>query len=162
MADKIVVMRDGKLEQTGRPLELYDAPENRFVAGFIGSPAMNFLEGEVARREDRVCFSVGGEMVVSLGEKFAPLISQAVTLGIRPEHISIHDEPVPDATQMYLGVVEPTGAETTFILKSGDAELVVVKQGRFPFTPGTSLWVSFPTDKLHVFDTTGNAVAVNS
>src|SRR5512143_532694 len=109
MADRIVVMHDGRVEQIGAPLELYDAPRNLFVAGFIGSPAMNFLPG-VHRRE-------GGGVVVDLeggGRVPAPPSAAAdgarVVYGVRPEHLA----PAPDGAGLAgeVVVVEPTGADT--------------------------------------------------
>src|SRR5262249_58884584 len=107
MADKIVVMHDGVVEQFGSPLELYDRPENQFVAGFIGSPAMNFLKGKV-KTNGAVTFE--GPEGVKLPLKSAPSSSDGkpAVYGVRPEHFTIAD----DGAEAEIIVVEPTRSET--------------------------------------------------
>src|SRR5690606_20231207 len=116
-ADKIVVMRDGLVEQIGAPLELYDRPVNQFVAGFIGSPAMNFIPGRV---------TAGGfasdDGLVVLGAPCAGLADGApVMLGVRPEHIFID----PDGLPAELLLVEPTGSETQVLARLAPHQTVV-------------------------------------
>ena len=134
MADRIVVMHDGRIEQIGTPLELYDHPENLFVAQFIGSPAMNVVNGTVRR-------AGGTAHVEAPGGVHWPLDSgpggdgQAVTYGIRPEHLAfaaIGSDTVPGE----IIVVEPTGAETEFVIKVGEAQFDLRTHGRPDVSPG--------------------------
>jgi multiple sugar transport system ATP-binding protein len=133
MADKIVVMNAGRVEQIGAPLDLYDNPANLFVAGFIGSPAMNFLGGKLARN--------GSGLEVVLGEGVhlpAPrslpeaLAGSSVTLGVRPEHLVVRDSGVPAEVI----VVEPTGANTEIYCKVAGKEITAVVRERHNFRPG--------------------------
>src|SRR5881409_4007670 len=112
MADKIVVMHDGIVEQIGTPLELYDRPDNQFVAGFIGSPAMNFLKGQVKANG---AASFEGPNGVKLPLRSAPSNSegQPAVYGVRPEHFTIAD----DGAEAEIIVVEPTGSETQVFAK---------------------------------------------
>ncbi len=133
MADKIVVMNGGNVEQIGSPLELYDNPANLFVAGFIGSPAMNFLPGR---------FVDGSAAAVTLSNGSglpAPACAAAngreVTLGVRPEHFVISEGGV--AADVI--VVEPTGADTQVHCRLADTEVTVVSRERHIFKPGTTI-----------------------
>src|ERR1700704_3647650 len=112
MADKIVVMHDGLVEQIGAPLDLYDRPQNLFVAGFIGSPAMNFLNGAI-RSNGRAEFESNDGIRLPLAA--APGVSDGrqVICGIRPEHFSLAD----DGAEAEIVVVEPTGSETQVFAK---------------------------------------------
>ena len=141
MADKIVVMEDGYIRQVGAPLELYDRPANRFVAGFIGSPSMNFLPGTV--RTGAV--EVGGTSVpVSL-----PGLSEGdpILLGIRPEDLALSETGLP-AT---VSVVEPTGSETHVVSRLGEAEIVSVFRDRHPLKPGDAIRLAADPSRLHLF-----------
>jgi multiple sugar transport system ATP-binding protein len=148
MADKIVVMHDGRIEQIGAPLELYDRPGNRFVAGFIGSPAMNFLEG-------RLSLSGGaafvGENGVRLPLAAAPAArdGQQVTLGLRPEHVTLGD----GGLAAEIVVVEPTGPEVQVNarLASGE-EIVAMFRERHPFKPGEKIGLKPLGNQVHLFD----------
>ena len=149
MADRIVVMHDGRVEQIGGPLELYDTPRNLFVAGFIGSPAMNFLPG-VHRRD-------GGVPVVELeggGRVPAPPSAAPdgarVILGVRPEHLA----PTSDGAGLggEVVVVEPTGADTQVLVRAGGAEVVAVFRERLALTPGQRLALRPDAPKCHLFD----------
>src|SRR5690606_28535336 len=115
MADKIVVMHDGIVEQIGEPLDLYDRPANLFVAGFIGSPAMNFMKG----RLDGGRFVGDGGATVPLANGAAARSGRA-TLGFRPEHIAVAE----DGIETRVVVIEPTGSETQVVVESGGQEIV--------------------------------------
>src|SRR3989441_8031922 len=130
MADKIVVMHDGIVEQMGSPLELYDKPENQFVAGFIGSPAMNFLKGKVL--VNGVAGFVGPNGV-KLPLAGAPSGSDGrpAVYGIRPEHFTIAD----DGADAEIVVVEPTGSETQVFAKIGGGDRVAGVCRRAQFEP---------------------------
>ena len=158
MADKIVVLRDGNLEQSGAPLDLYDRPANTFVASFIGSPAMNFLSGIVELESGSMRFRSQGGLIVPLDAKRAGLAGRSMTLGIRPEHLLLQTVAAPDAVPMTVSVVEPTGSEATFVLRSGTDELVVVKPGRHDLRPGATVWITPVAERVHFFDESTNAV----
>lgn len=154
MADKIVVMQGGHIEQIGSPLDLYDRPNNVFVASFIGSPSMNLIDGVI-----RAGQAGNGFEVEVMGSRFrAPQITglqdgQEVTMGVRPEHLELAETGL-TAT---VSVIEPTGAETHVILKSGDVELVSVFRERHGFTPGQSVNLAPSQGAIHIFDrATGN------
>jgi multiple sugar transport system ATP-binding protein len=149
LADRIVVMNAGNIEQVGRPLDLYDRPANLFVAGFIGSPSMNFIAGTVQAGE------AGPELAAGDGSRF-PLPAGAaepgrqVTLGIRPEHVEVApDGPV----ALEVDVVEPTGAETHFYCRAGAAPFCVAVHERLDLAPGGKLRLAFPGQRTHLFDT---------
>ena len=146
MADRIVVMRDGRISQIGAPLELYDRPENVFVAGFIGSPSMNLLAGEVAA-DGR--FSGDG---VSFPLEARLPAGQKITYGIRPEHLVLADHG--QAAQVV--VVEPTGAEIHLVLRAGGQEMTLVLRERRAFHPGQEVHLAPAPGAEHLFDgTTG-------
>ncbi|RUU72832.1 ABC transporter ATP-binding protein, partial [Mesorhizobium sp. M7A.F.Ca.MR.362.00.0.0] len=117
MADKIVVMRDGRIEQVGAPLELFDRPANLFVAGFIGSPSMNLLKGTM-RKGDKPGVDIAGTLF-PIASGNAAQDGQAVVYGVRPEHLEIH----PDGVPAKISVVEPTGSETLVFLRFGEGEM---------------------------------------
>ncbi len=118
MADKIVVMRDGVVEQTGSPLDLYDHPANQFVAGFIGSPAMNFLPGVLRRNGGAATVELAGGVSLPVPVNASGSDGQRVVYGTRPEHIVLADDGV--ATEVV--VVEPTGADTQVFTKIAGIE----------------------------------------
>ncbi|RWC56406.1 sn-glycerol-3-phosphate ABC transporter ATP-binding protein UgpC [Mesorhizobium sp.] len=144
MADKIVVMRDGRIEQVGAPLELFDRPANLFVAGFIGSPSMNLLKG-VMRKGDGV--NIAGTLF-PIASGNAAQDGQAVVYGVRPEHIEIH----PDGVPAKISVVEPTGSETLVFLRFGEGEMVALFRERHDFKPGDTLKLKPRLDQVHLFD----------
>jgi multiple sugar transport system ATP-binding protein len=147
MADKIVVLRDGIIEQVGAPLDLYDRPVNTFVAGFIGSPAMNFLK---ATASDNHTIAVQGTAPITVPNvTFSQ--GKAVTFGIRPEHLMVaaHGE----GMQAKIEVIEPTGADTQVFCKVGDQEVMVMLRDRIAAGPGDTIWVKPDASKLHLFDT---------
>ncbi|KUM28150.1 sugar ABC transporter ATP-binding protein [Mesorhizobium loti] len=146
MADKIVVMRDGRIEQVGAPLELFDRPANLFVAGFIGSPAMNLLKGTVKK---------GEKPVIDIADSAFPMPingsaedGQAVVYGVRPEHLEIH----PDGVASTISVVEPTGSETLVFVRFGEGEMVALFRERHDFKPGDTLKLRPRLDHVHLFD----------
>jgi multiple sugar transport system ATP-binding protein len=147
MADKIVVMHDGLVEQIGTPLELYDKPANQFVAGFIGSPAMNFLKGKVTVNGSAAFEGPNG---VTLPLASAPSGSdgQPAVYGIRPEHFTIAD----DGAEAEIVVVEPTGSETQVFAKLGGEEVVAVFRERHQFKPGDKIRLQPDRHLVHLFD----------
>jgi multiple sugar transport system ATP-binding protein len=148
MADKIVVMHDGRIEQIGAPLDLYDRPGNRFVAGFIGSPAMNFVEGRLSLNGGAAFVGQGG-LRLPLPVVPAAKDGQPVTLGLRPEHLTLADDGIPAEVV----VVEPTGPEVQVNarLASGE-EIVAMFRERHPFRPGDKIGLKPLGNHVHVFD----------
>jgi multiple sugar transport system ATP-binding protein len=145
MADKIVVMHDGVVEQMGAPLELYDRPANLFVAGFIGSPAMNFLKGHL--QSGRFVTGSG----ISLPVAHAPAASdgQPIIYGIRPEHFVLDDS---NGLPAEVEVVEPTGSETQVFAKLGGTDVVGVFRERVNAQPGQQIRVTPDPTLVHLFD----------
>jgi multiple sugar transport system ATP-binding protein len=149
MADKIVVMHDGLVEQIGTPLELYDHPENLFVAGFIGSPAMNFLKGSI-RMNGTPEFEGPGGAQLPLATAPEGSNGQAAIYGIRPEHFAIAD----DGAEAIVQVVEPTGSEIQVFAKLGGADVVAAFRERHPLKPGDRIRLKPDPRLVHLFDET--------
>jgi multiple sugar transport system ATP-binding protein len=150
MADKIVVMRDGIVEQTGGPLDLYDRPVNTFVAGFIGSPAMNLIPGTVQQRGTGfdVAFANGNRL--PLAPSTAARDGQPVLYGIRPEHCSVGASGGLDAEVI---VVEPTGADTQIYCRSNDQEVTATIRDRTDVRAGDRIRLVPDAVRAHLFDT---------
>ncbi len=150
MADRIVVMHDGVIEQIGTPLELYDRPSNLFVAQFIGSPAMNVVQGTL-RRANGVAHvetpdGIRWPLAASAGGD-----GQPVTYGVRPDHLEL----APGAARGVPGeiiVVEPTGSETELVVQIGDAQMVVETHGRPTLRPGDKVTFAVNPANVHLFD----------
>jgi multiple sugar transport system ATP-binding protein len=151
MADQIVVMRDGVVEQTGSPLDLYDHPANQFVAGFIGSPAMNFLPGVVRRANGaaRIEFGAGLSLPAPAGASAAQ-DGQSVIYGTRPEHMELAAEG--DGVPGEVVVVEPTGADTQVFTKLAGVEVTSVFRDRHAFRPGQIIRLRPDPARAHLFD----------
>jgi multiple sugar transport system ATP-binding protein len=147
MADKIVVMHDGIVEQMGSPLDLYDYPDNMFVAGFIGSPSMNFLKGRVAD-DGSATFRAEGGAVLPLASVPEGAAGRAAVYGIRPEHTGLADDGVPAEVT----VVEPTGAEIQVFAKLGEEQITAVFHERHRFQPGETIRLAPERDQVHLFD----------
>jgi multiple sugar transport system ATP-binding protein len=143
MADKIVVMHDGIVEQMGAPLELYDRPANLFVAGFIGSPAMNVLEGRVEGNG-----FVLGDLVLPLKAAPAGASGRPAYYGIRPEHFHLSGGGMP----VEVIVVEPTGSETQVVAKAGGREITCVFRERVSARPGEIIHIQPDPALVHLFD----------
>ena len=140
MADRIAVMHDGRIEQLGEPLELYDRPANLFVAQFIGSPAMNVFDGVVRNGS-----------VEALGARWPShggAEGQKVKYGIRPEHL----EPAPSGIGAEVVVVEPMGAETELLVKIADTPLTIMTRGRSNAGPGERIFLAPQVSHAHLFD----------
>ncbi len=153
MADKIVILRDGVIEQVGRPLDVYDRPANLFVAGFIGSPAMNLIKGTA--EEKGIRFGDGTLVPAPTGRK--PVMGQKVIYGIRPEHL----KPVTGAGTVPSKVVvlEPTGPELHVYCGLGGQEVCAQTSERMLINPGDTISLSPVSDHAHLFDAeSGNAI----
>ena len=148
MADRIVVMNAGRVEQIGAPLDLYDRPANLFVAGFIGSPAMNIIAGTVADGR----FTAGA---TALPLPAAVATTGPVRYGIRPEHLLLS----PEGLEASVRLVEPMGSETQVTMALGDHTLVGVFRERIAARPGETIRVQPDLAAVHLFDAeTGNRI----
>ncbi len=150
MADQIVVMRDGVVEQRGGPLELYDRPANLFVAGFIGSPAMNFLPGRLHRANGATQIELVGGTTVPAPRGCAGAEGQKIIFGVRPEHLALAPDAGGLAAQVV--VVEPTGADTQVFAKIGEVEVNAVFRERHDFRAGDAIRLAPDYERTHLFD----------
>jgi multiple sugar transport system ATP-binding protein len=150
MADRIVIMNEGRVEQAGTPADLYDWPANAFVAGFLGSPAMNFVpvrieagtDGPAGRAMDGTIIPLPGQKTIT-GDR-------EVLLGIRPEAFALAQETSP--FQLDVDLVEPTGAETHLHGTLAGTRIVAALPGRHMISPGERLPIRFDPAAMHVFD----------
>jgi multiple sugar transport system ATP-binding protein len=142
MADRIVVMHDGIIEQIGTPLDLFDRPGNLFVAQFIGSPAMNVFPGQ-ARNGSVEALGVHWPAVTT-----GTAQGQAVSYGIRPGDLELAS----DGIAAKVVVVEPTGAETELLVQVGETQLTLVLHGRTQAQPDDTVYLAVDAAKAHVFD----------
>lgn len=148
MADKIVVMRDGMVEQMGTPLELYDHPANQFVAGFIGSPSMNFLPGVLRRSNGAAWVEIGqGTRVPAPASSAAD--GQPVVFGARPEHLALASE---GGIPTQVVVLEPTGMDTFIACRHEGIDIAAVVRERHQFAPGTPIHLVPDLERSHLFD----------
>jgi multiple sugar transport system ATP-binding protein len=148
MADKIVVLHDGVVEQVGAPLELYDRPANLFVAGFIGSPAMNFLKGRVVVKGDPVFVTESGA-TLPLRSAAPGSDGRPAVYGIRPEHLGIGDT---GGIAAEVSVVEPTGSETQVFASAGGQEVIAALRERAGIETGQSVHLIPDPASAHLFD----------
>lgn len=148
MADRIVVMHDGFVQQVGAPLELYDRPVNMFVAGFIGSPGMNFLPATVRKDGKTSAFLADGQ-ALALPDGLPLKDGDALTIGLRPEHIHLTDG---GAINAEVEVVEPLGLSTQFYVKLANQQVCVFAMGRSNVRPGDMVRLSADPAALHLFD----------
>jgi multiple sugar transport system ATP-binding protein len=147
MADKIVVMHDGRVEQIGAPLELYDRPDNLFVAGFIGSPAMNMIKGRI-RVNGSASFENAAGVAFALGAAPTGSDGRPIVYGVRPEHFLISD----DGAEAQVQVIEPTGSELQVVAKLGGDDVIAVFRERHQFKPGDKIRLKADPRLIHLFD----------
>jgi ABC-type sugar transport system ATPase subunit len=166
MADKIVVLNEGRIEQVGRPLDLYHRPATQFVAGFIGSPSMNFFNA--------VCEGEGAAKLARYGRFAVPLppmeqavaAGQALTIGIRPEHInaakaspSLGGSPRPGVVEGIVAVKETLGDETILYVDTGGTDRWTVRtESETPIEAGGGVALTIPAERIHLFDASGKAI----
>jgi multiple sugar transport system ATP-binding protein len=161
MGDRIVVMKDGLIQQTSAPLDLYNHPQNKFVAGFIGSPAMNFFNGRIEAGDGLAFIESGGGVRLSLpeqfGQRFTAYLGRDITLGIRPEHIfdprHCEGAGVKARAKAKIEVVEPMGNEiyVYFSTKAGTMYVSRITAMEEP-EAGEEIELVFDTAKAHLFD----------
>ncbi|RYH06991.1 ABC transporter ATP-binding protein [Tropicimonas sp. IMCC6043] len=147
MADKIVVMQGGNIEQVGSPLEIYDRPANTFVAGFIGSPSMNILDA-VLRKTDGSVHAEVGDVRFAVGGAEGLDDGRDVLLGVRPEHLLVGDE----GLKGEVVVIEPTGSETHVVVRANGRELTTIVRERREFRTGQHVRLSPQPGMVHLFD----------
>jgi multiple sugar transport system ATP-binding protein len=146
LGDRVAVMHAGSIQQLGTPLEVYEQPDNLFVAGFIGSPAMNLVQGTV-RRGEGLSVEVNGYRL-PVGAESEAGDGLTVTYGIRPEHLDLADDGFP----AQVSVVEPTGSETLVFLRFGETDIVAVFRDWHDFEPGQTVHLRPRADRAHLFD----------
>jgi multiple sugar transport system ATP-binding protein len=149
MADVIVIMRSGRIEQIGRPLDVYDKPANLFVAEFIGSPAMNLIEGRIARSSDAVHLVTEGGARIPVPARPGAVEGRAVVMGIRPEHLAIDLE---GAISGKISVVEPTGPEIHVFCAFEGRDICAITRTRADFRPDQAVACRPDMAQTHLFD----------
>lgn len=147
LADRVVVLNGGRIEQVGSPLELYDRPANRFVAQFIGMPPMNILPA--------------GALPV-LSQAVAARLPADGAIGMRPEALSLTDQPSPSRTPVRLDLVESLGSDTLLYVTAGDYPLVVRQSERSRFNPGDTIHLDIALNQLHLFDKDGQRIGAKA
>ena len=157
LADRIVVMNNRRIEQIGAPMEIYDRPATRFVAGFVGSPAMNFMEARIDRSGPNLSVKVADGIVIATEIASDQFADKAYTFGIRSEDVRIgpngqgHTDGVVD-------VIERLGERTLAYVRLGDGQQIVGSDaGNSRIRVGDSVGLTFDGAKSHLFDETGNA-----
>jgi multiple sugar transport system ATP-binding protein len=159
LGHRIVVMKDGEIQQVDTPLNLYDFPANRFVAGFIGSPSMNFIRAQVEVQGEKVYLVAPGFRVRTnpvLAQAVRPYAGKEVWMGIRPEHLGLKGyTAIPEEENVLRGeveVAEPLGAETEIHVSVDGTVLVAKVDGHAPVKPGDRVELLADTSRLHAFD----------
>jgi multiple sugar transport system ATP-binding protein len=157
MGDRIVIMKDGLIQQVGAPLEVYAAPRNQFVAGFIGSPAMNFIACTVAGQDGNLFFKAPGlslPVPAAKAKAMAAYRDKPVTLGIRPEdmHETTPQDPPASVFGAKVEVIEPIGHEIYLNVMVGTSEIVARVSPDTPVKVGQTIRLAASVEKLHAFD----------
>jgi multiple sugar transport system ATP-binding protein len=157
LASRIAVMLNGKIQQIGTPAEVYDRPINRFVAGFLGSPTMNFFEGEVIAGNGALVWRSAAMTVDVSAYPFAtpPRTGQKAVLGIRPEHIDLVPLAQPALGQATVTLAEPMGAMVVLWLDAGGTAMSAIAESHTPHQRGHTLGVQCNTRRLSLFDEEG-------
>jgi len=154
MADRIVIMRDGHIQQVGTPSEVYHTPANTFVARFIGAPSMNMLDAQAATNQGVIQLHNGMELATSV-EGLTP--GQKLTVGIRPDDLTVTQSAT--ILEGIVTVQEPLGPETLIYVDVDGTELVATASGRTPPDVGTVVQLGAPSEAIHIFDgETGQAL----
>ena len=165
LGDRIVIMRDGFIEQVGTPQEVFETPKNLFVAGFIGSPQMNFLKANLRKEGNAYCVELLGVSIALNEEQNKALAakgvgSQEITLGVRPEHTSVLFDGKENAIECTINVNEMMGSELHLHLSSKNEDRIIVRMPTIDLTPerrgqltyGNKLYITFPAKVMHLFD----------
>lgn len=152
LADRIAIMDKGLLQQLGSPFDVYDRPANLFVAGFIGSPAMNTIEGDLVEKDGDYFANFGIYSLRVLSEVAKTVSSKELVLGIRPEHILLDEEKTPRSIAAKVDVFEPLGHEAILLLDVDGVFLTSNTRLLRPLRVGERVWISFVEDKLQLFE----------
>jgi multiple sugar transport system ATP-binding protein len=158
MGDRICVMKDGLIMQVDEPLKLYNHPSNLYVAGFIGSPAMNLIKGNLSKNGQQLRFIESGnafgiDLPPELCRAAQAHVGQQVVLGIRPENITELDRISSSShADMKLDLAEPMGAETYLYLKGGNSEVIARVPPRGDYDTGQTVRLAFDLERIHLFD----------
>ena len=170
MGDRICVMKDGHIMQVAKPLDLYNFPENMFVAGFIGSPPMNFFHGTIRQQEGRIQFVETNEqsapVIITLDERLAAMarshLGQPIVFGIRPEDVqdaqNLTSSGPSHLAAVTVEVSEPMGSETYLYLNTGASSFIARVRPRDRFDTGQKMDVSFKLENAHLFDAKSGSV----
>ncbi len=154
MADLVVVMRDGRIEQVGTPLDVYDTPANLFVAQFIGSPGMNIIEGIVGLKDGAVVLQAHG-FSLPIPADISVREGQKILYGVRPEHLIQSETNM--GIEAKITVVEPTGAETHIYASLAGQEICMISRERLGWTPESMITLQPMLDYVHIFDASSEA-----
>lgn len=160
MADRIVVMHGGTVEQVGTPMELFDRPKNVFVAGFLGAPTMNFLTAVVSAKNDQqTVYKIAGtssEFTTPIEGFPSVSLGDIVQIGLRPQHISTSHEAIENSIEATVKIAEQTGCETILVIQvEGGLELTLQTHERVLFASGDKIFVTLTPEHLHFFDQSG-------
>jgi ABC-type sugar transport system ATPase subunit len=160
LADRIVVMRHGEIEQVGSPMQIYSDPVSQFVADFFGSPSMNLVSGEVVEAGDRMQFRARG-FTVALPDRFRGVPPRAATLGIRPEHVAVHLNPDVGDIRLPLRLVEPLGKDTLLYFNDAtERAFIAVSEGLALAgrKPGAICGLTLAAEKMFLFVPDGQRI----
>jgi multiple sugar transport system ATP-binding protein len=155
MGDRIAVMKDGQILQCDKPEIVYDLPSNRFVGGFIGTPPMNFMQGQVQHENGNVKVKVG-DFHLSPADMMQPLLKsyegEPILMGIRAENMETLAKPAKDALKVEVLVVEPLGSQNLLTVHIGSDLVKVATHPTFRVSPGEDIWLRFPAEKIRWVD----------
>lgn len=152
MGQMIVVLRDGRIEQSGTPLELYDKPANLFVAGFIGSPEINQLPGEIVLNQSHASLQLKEGSLLALPPGLQVKHGQKVVYAIRPEQVNVVHEARDDALLATITAIENTGSDMQIFCQTGGGAFTSVFKQRLPLREGETIWLQPRLSGVHVFD----------
>jgi multiple sugar transport system ATP-binding protein len=154
LGDRIAVMKDGLVQQFGTPAEIYERPANMYVAGFIGSPTMNFVEAQLAGQPHHWSARVAGvaQPLPLAGLNGTTAAGAPVVIGIRPEHFQATAPESPGAVPVTVDLTEPTGADTFVAGRLGDQKVTLRCSPKQRLAPGDTAWFAIDTSALSVFD----------
>ncbi|NLX11670.1 MAG: ABC transporter ATP-binding protein [Chloroflexi bacterium] len=155
MGDRIAVMKTGRILQFDSPTKVYDMPADQFVGGFIGTPPMNFLQGQVRRENGAVQVYIGDFGLKPIPE-MEPLLrsydGEVIVVGIRAENMEALSQPAEDALPVMVLVVEPLGSQNLLTIKIGDDVIKVSTHPDFTVAPDQNIWIRFPSEKIRWID----------
>ena len=166
LGDRVAVMKDGLLHQFGPPMEIYERPVNRFVAGFLGTPPMNFLEGRLVGGGDGLEFDAGGARLAlprSMAGRLGEFVNRPMVIGIRPDAVGLLSDDGFAALRVRVALVEPLGdRKDVYLTTSSETSLVGRVDGRAAMQEGEEMNVYIDMQRVHVFDSGENGRAVTT